>query len=76
MYVTPEQIQAVSKADSEAVLAVATAQFAAFEKLASLNASATATRPRGSWPRVLTVRVGGEGHGYAACHQVAERSHV
>jgi phasin family protein len=40
MYVTPEQIQAVSKAGSEAVLAVATAQFAAFEKLASLNASA------------------------------------
>src|SRR5215510_225578 len=40
MYVTPEQIQAAGKANMEAMLAVANAQFAAFEKLASLNASA------------------------------------
>jgi phasin family protein len=40
MYVTPEQIQAASKANVEALLAVANAQFAAFEKLATLNATA------------------------------------
>ena len=40
MYVTPEQIQAAGKANVEALLAVANAQFAAFEKLASLNAGA------------------------------------
>ena len=40
MYVTPEQIQAANKANVEAFLAVANAQFAAFEKLASLQASA------------------------------------
>ena len=40
MYVTPEQIQAAGKANVEAILAVATAQFAAIEKLASLNATA------------------------------------
>ena len=40
MYVTPEQIQAAQKANVEALLAVANAQFAALEKLANLNASA------------------------------------
>jgi phasin family protein len=40
MYVTPEQIQAANKANVEAFLAVANAQFAAFEKLANLQASA------------------------------------
>src|SRR5688572_16374203 len=40
MYVTPEQIQAAGKANMEALLAVANAQFAAFEKLATINASA------------------------------------
>lgn len=39
MYVTPEQIQATNKANVEAILAVANAQFAALEKLANLNAS-------------------------------------
>jgi phasin family protein len=40
MYVTPEQIQAANKANVEAFLAVANAQFSAFEKLANLQASA------------------------------------
>lgn len=40
MYVTPEQIQAAGKANVEAFLAVANAQFAALEKLANLNANA------------------------------------
>ena len=40
MYVTPEQIQAAGKANVETLLAVANAQFAAFEKLASINAGA------------------------------------
>ncbi|HEX7052426.1 MAG TPA: phasin family protein [Burkholderiales bacterium] len=40
MYVTPEQIQAAQKANVEALLAVANAQFAAFEKLANLSAGA------------------------------------
>ena len=40
MYVTPEQIQAAQKANVEALLAVANAQFAAFEKLATINADA------------------------------------
>jgi phasin family protein len=39
MYVTPEQIQAANKANVEAILAVANAQFAALEKLATLNAT-------------------------------------
>jgi phasin family protein len=39
MYVTPEQIQATNKANVEAILAVANAQFAALEKLATLNAN-------------------------------------
>jgi phasin family protein len=39
MYVTPEQIQAANKANVEALLAVANAQFAALEKFATLNAS-------------------------------------
>lgn len=40
MYVTPEQIQAAGKANVDILLAVANTQFAAFEKFASLNASA------------------------------------
>ena len=40
MYVTPEQIQAAQKANVEALLAVANAQFAAFEKLANIHAGA------------------------------------
>src|ERR1700740_1752064 len=40
MYVTPEQIQAANKANVEALLAVANAQFAALEKLANIQASA------------------------------------
>src|SRR3954462_5965709 len=40
MYVTPEQIQAAQKANVEALLDVANAQFAAFEKLANINATA------------------------------------
>ena len=43
MYVTPEQIQAAGKANMESILAVANAQFAAFEKLATLNAGAVKT---------------------------------
>ncbi len=40
MYVTPEQIQAASKTNVETFLAIANAQFAALEKLATLNATA------------------------------------
>src|SRR3954468_7486002 len=40
MYVTPEQIQAAQKANVETLLAVANAQFAAFEKLANISAGA------------------------------------
>jgi phasin family protein len=40
MYVTPEQIQAASKANVETFLAVANTQFAALEKLANIQASA------------------------------------
>lgn len=40
MYVTPEQIQAATKANVEAMLSLATTQFAALEKFASLNANA------------------------------------
>ena len=40
MYVQPEQIQAANKANVETLLTVANAQFAAFEKLANINASA------------------------------------
>lgn len=43
MYVTPEQIQAANKANVETFLAVANAQFSAFEKLANLQASALKT---------------------------------
>ena len=43
MYVTPEQIQAANKANVETFLAVANAQFAAMEKLATLNASVVKT---------------------------------
>ena len=40
MYVTPEQIQATMKANVEAILSLATSQFAAIEKFATLNANA------------------------------------
>lgn len=40
MYVTPEQIQAAGKAQIDAALSLAATQFAAFEKLANLQASA------------------------------------
>ena len=40
MYVTPEQIQATNKANMEAILLLATTQFAAIEKFAGLNANA------------------------------------
>jgi phasin family protein len=40
MYVTPEQIAAANKASMEAVLSLASNQFAAFERLANLNADA------------------------------------
>ena len=40
MYVTPEQIQAATKANVDAMLSLATNQFAAIEKFASLNANA------------------------------------
>jgi len=43
MYVTPEQIQATNKANVEAMLNLATTQFAALEKFASLNANAVKT---------------------------------
>src|SRR5438045_7884836 len=43
MYVTPEQIQAANKANVESFLAVANAQFAAFEKLANIQATAVKT---------------------------------
>ena len=39
MNVTPEQIQATTKANMEAMLSLATAQFAAIEKFANLNAN-------------------------------------
>jgi phasin family protein len=40
MYVTPEQIQAAGKANVETMLSLAATQFAALEKLATLNANA------------------------------------
>jgi len=40
MYVTPEQIQAAGKASIDSILSLYTAQFAAAEKLANLNANA------------------------------------
>ena len=40
MYVTPEQLQAAQKANVETLLAVASTQFSAIEKLANLNANA------------------------------------
>lgn len=40
MYVTPEQIQAAGKASIESILSFYTAQFAAAEKVANLNANA------------------------------------
>ena len=43
MYVTPEQIQAASKANVDSMLSLAATQFAAIEKLATLNANAVKT---------------------------------
>src|SRR3990170_2899067 len=43
MYVTPEQIQAAGKANVETMLSLAATQFAAIEKLATLNANAVKT---------------------------------
>ena|ERR1035438_6131 len=43
MYATPEQITAANKASVHALFAVATAQFAAFERLSALNFNATKT---------------------------------
>ena len=43
MYVTPEQIQAANKANVESLLAIANAQFAAFEKFANISAGAVNT---------------------------------
>jgi len=43
MYVTPEQIQAANRANVESILAIANAQFAAFEKLATISAGAVRT---------------------------------
>jgi phasin family protein len=43
MYVTPEQIQAAGKANVDAMLSLAATQFAAIEKLATLNAHAVKT---------------------------------
>jgi phasin family protein len=43
MYVTPEQIQAANKANVESLLAIANAQFAAFEKFANISAGAVKT---------------------------------
>ena len=40
MYVTPDQIQSTSKANIDALLSVATAQFSAFQRIAALNSSA------------------------------------
>ncbi|MGH8688077.1 MAG: phasin family protein [Burkholderiales bacterium] len=40
MYVTPEQIQAAGKTNVETMLSLAATQFAAIEKLATLNANA------------------------------------
>jgi phasin family protein len=48
MYVTPEQIQTANKANVEALLAVANAQFSAFEKLANISAGAVKTAFEGS----------------------------
>lgn len=39
MYLTPEQTQASTKANLDAILSLATSQFAALERLASLNAN-------------------------------------
>ena len=43
MYVTPEQIQTAGKANVDAMLSLAATQFAAIEKLATLNANAVKT---------------------------------
>lgn len=40
MYVTPDQIQSTSKANVDALLSVASAQFSAFERFAALNSNA------------------------------------
>lgn len=43
MYVTPEQVQTANKANVDAILALASSQYAAFEKFANLNATAFKT---------------------------------
>lgn len=43
MYVTPEQVQAANKTNVDAVLALVSSQYAAFEKFANLNATAFKT---------------------------------
>jgi phasin family protein len=43
MYITPDQIAANGKAGAEAMIALANANFAAFEKLAALNFNASKT---------------------------------
>jgi phasin family protein len=43
MYITPEQVTAASKANVEAMMGLARAQFAAFERLAALNMNAAKT---------------------------------
>ncbi|HZE12003.1 MAG TPA: phasin family protein [Burkholderiales bacterium] len=40
MYITPEQVTSANKASVEAILALATSQFAAFERLSTLNFNA------------------------------------
>ena len=40
MYITPEQVTSANKAGVEAVLSLATSQFAAFERLSTLNFNA------------------------------------
>jgi len=40
MYITPEQVTSANKAGVEAILALATSQFAAFERLSTLNFNA------------------------------------
>src|ERR687887_657625 len=59
MYVTPEQIQAAQKANVEALLAVANAQFAAFEKAIAYSKSVyeVATEANSEFSRVAERRV-------------------
>src|SRR5919198_1546838 len=59
MYVTPEQIQAAQKANVEALLAVANAQFAAIEKAIAYSKSVyeVATEANSEFSRVAERRV-------------------